>query len=97
MKGENCDVNNVERANIPKFSKLDDIVIPLSLKLFFDAVLVAMIVGCTMLYSQREKANISFEITNEKVHLFLSMLLLSGCHKLPTVECIGRQPPDTFV
>ena len=97
MKGENCDVNNVERANIPKFSKLDDIVIPLSLKLFFDAVLVAMIDGCTMLYSQREKANISFEITNEKVHLFLSMLLLSGCRKLPTVECIGRQPPDTFV
>ena len=42
-----------------------------------------MIVGYPYLYSHREKSDISFEITNEKLHLFLSMLLLSGCHKLP--------------
>ena len=39
-----------------------------------------MIFGYTKLYSHREKAGISFEITNEKIRLFLSMLLLSGCH-----------------
>ena len=42
-----------------------------------------MIIGYTKLHSRREKADISFEITNEKVCFFLSMLLLSGCYKLP--------------
>ena len=67
MKWENCDINVVERANIPKFSKLDNIVTPLRLlELFFDDVLVDMIVGYTKLYSHREKTDIRFEITNEK-------------------------------
>ena len=84
MKWEICDIYVVERANISKFSKLIDRVTPLRvLKLLFDDVLVDMIVGYTKLYNHREKADISFEITNEKIHLFLSTLLLSGCHKLP--------------
>ena len=67
MKWENRDINVVERANIPKFSKLDNIVTPLRLlELFFDDVLVYMIVGYTKLYSHREKTDIRFEITNEK-------------------------------
>ena len=48
------------------------------LELFFDDVLVDMIVGYTKLYSYREKTDISFNIS-----LFLSMLLFIGCHKLP--------------
>ena len=40
-------------------------------ELFFDDVLVRMIVGYTKLQSHREKADISFEITNKKIHLFL--------------------------
>ena len=81
---------------MPKFSTLDDIVTPLRfLELFFDDVLVGMIFGYTKLYSNRGKADISFETTNEKKNIrsFLSMLLLSGCHKLPDRKCIGRQPP----
>ena len=67
MKWENRDINIVERANIPKFSKPDDIVTPLTLlKLFFDDVLVDKIVDYTKLYSHREKADFIFEITNEK-------------------------------
>ena len=61
-----------------KFSKLDGIATPLKIiELFFDDVLVDMIVGYTKLYSHREyreKAVISFEIANEKNGLFLSML-----------------------
>ena len=50
---ENRDINVVERANIPKFSKLDDIVTPLRLlELFFDDILVDMIAGSTKLYRQ---------------------------------------------
>ena len=65
MKWENRDINVVERVNIPKFSKLDDFVTLLRLlELFFDGVSVDMIVGYTKLYSHREKAEISFEITN---------------------------------
>ena len=65
MKLENHDTA-VERAHIPKFSRLDDIVAPLRLlELFFDDVLVDMIVGYTKLYSHREKVDISFEITNK--------------------------------
>ena len=137
MKWEYDDINVAERANIPKFSTLDDIVIPLRLlELFFDCVLVDMIFVYTKLCSHRKKADIhcvksvlirsysgpyfpafglntekcglslriqsecgkiqtritpttdtfhaviSFEITNKKIRLFLSMLLLSGCHKL---------------
>ena len=52
------------------------------LKLFFDYVLVDIIFGYTKLCSHRQKADISFEITNEKIRLFSSMLLLSRCHKL---------------
>ena len=84
MKWETRGIHVIERANTEKFSKLDNIVTPLRLlELFFDDVLVDMIVGYTKLYNHREKADISFEITNEKIHLFLSMLLLSECHKLP--------------
>ena len=48
MTLENCNINVVGWANISKFSKLDNIVTPLGLiRLFFDDVLVAMIVGYT--------------------------------------------------
>ena len=37
MKWENCDINVIEWANIPKFSALDNLVIPLRLlELFSD-------------------------------------------------------------
>ena len=42
-----------------------------------------MNVGYTKLYGHREKVDTSFEITNEIFRLFLGMLMLSGCHKLP--------------
>ena len=71
MKWEDRDINVVQQANTPKFGKLDDIGTHLRLfELFFDEQV-------------REKAGISFEITNEKIRLFLSMLVLSGCYKLP--------------
>ena len=82
------------RANIPKFSKLDDIVTPLRLlELSFDDLLVDMIVGYTKLYSHREKAGISFEITNEKVHLFLACYCLVGAISFQNIKCIGRRHP----
>ena len=49
-------------------SKIDDTMTPLRLlKLFFDDVLVDMIVGYTKFCSHREKADFSFEITNGKI------------------------------
>ena len=79
MKWENRDINVVERASIPKFGKLDDLVTPFRLlKLFFDNVLVDLIVG----YSHRETVDISFEIANEKNRLFLIVLPLRGYHML---------------
>ena len=89
MKQGNRDINVVEQANTPRFSKLVNIVNRLRfLELFFDDVLVDMIVGYIKLYSHREKADINFEITNEKIRLFSSMLLVSGCHKLPDKLCV---------
>ena len=91
-------INVVVWANIPKFNTLDDIVTPLRLvELLFDKVLVDMILGDTALYSYRWKVGISFEITNEKIRLFLSMLLLSGCFKLPDHKMYCEATPDTFV
>ena len=84
--------------NIPKFSKLDDILTPVRLlELFSDDALVNMIVGHTKLYTQREKADIRFEITNQKIRLFLGMLLLreagqGGAITLQAVNLIGRRP-----
>ena len=61
-------INVVEWANIPKFSKLDNTVTSLRLlKLFFDDVLVDMIVGSSKLNSHRKRADISYEITNKKI------------------------------
>ena len=85
MKRENRDINIVEWENILKFTKLDNIVAPLSplsLLQFSDDILVDTIVGYTKLYSHREKTYISFETTNEKSCLFLSILLLSGRRSL---------------
>ena len=67
------------------------------LKLLFNDVSVDMIVGYTKLYSHREKGVNSFEITNEKIRLFLSMLLLSGYHKRPDPKIYCEMIPDTFV
>ena len=67
MKWGNRGINLIEWANIPTYSMLDDILTSLKLlELFFDDVLVDMIFGYTKLYSHREKAGISFGITNEK-------------------------------
>ena len=56
MKWENCDSKCCRTGeNIPKSSKLHDIVTPFRLlKLFFDDVLVEMIVGYTKLYRHRK-------------------------------------------
>ena len=56
-----------------------------------------MIFGYTKLYNHREKADISFEITNEKIRLFSSLLLLSKCHKPPDRKMYWEATPDTFV
>ena len=62
MERENCDINVLEQTNIPQFSELDDIGIPLRLfELFFVDMLVDMIVGYINLYGHREKADTSLE------------------------------------
>ena len=77
---------------------LNDIVTLLRLlKLFFVDVLVDHIFGYTKLYSHREKPHISFEISNKKNRFFSSMILLSGCHKLPDRKMYCEANPDTFV
>ena len=58
MKWENRDTNVVEQANIPKFSKLDDIGTLSGFESFFDDALVDIVVGYTKLYSHREKADV---------------------------------------
>ena len=61
---EDRDINVAERANAPKFSKVDDIVTLLRLfKLFFDDVLIEITVAYPKLYSHREEPDISFETT----------------------------------
>ena len=71
MKWENHDINAAEQANIQTLSKLHNIWTPLwLLELFYDDALVDMIVGCTKLYGHGEKADISFEITDETLSLF---------------------------
>ena len=72
MKWENRDINVEKWANIPKFSKLKDIATSVRLlELFFDDVLVDMVVGVgyTKLYSHKEKADIRFDTTNKKILL----------------------------
>ena len=98
MKWESCYTDDIERANIAKFSKLDDAMAPVKLlELFFDDVLVDMIVGYTKLHIHREKTNTSFEITNEDICLFLSILLHSVWYKLPDRKIYRETNPDSLV
>ena len=91
MKWENRDINVLEQANIPQFSRLDDIGTPLRLfEWFFANMLVDMIVGNAKLYGHREKADTwkfwklkVMKISLETFCLFFGKLLLSGSHKLP--------------
>ena len=92
MKWENRDVNIIEQANIPKFSKLDDTGTPHRLFESSGGALVDMVVGYTRLYGYREKPDTSSEITNETFPLFLGMLLPSGCHKLPDRKMYRETP-----
>ena len=64
---------------------------------FFDDILVDIIVGYMKLYSHKEKTDISFGITNEKIGLFLSMLLPNGWHNLPDRKMYWETPPENFV
>ena len=91
MTWENRDIYVVKLANTLKFSRLYDIVTFLRLlKLFFGNILVDMIVGHTKLYSHRGKAGINFEMTYEKIRLFLSMLLLRVI-SFQVIKYIGRR------
>ena len=90
MKGEYRDINIVERVNMPKFSKLDDIVTPLRLlELFFDDALATP--SCAVI---ERKHTLVLQLLMKK---FLSMLLLSGCHMLPDRKMYWEATPDTFV
>ena len=98
MNWGNCDIDVVEQARIPKFSQPDNIGTPLRhFESFFDDTLVDMIVGHIKLYSHREKEGTSFEITNETFCLFLAMLMLKRCQKLPKCKMYWETTPDTFV
>ena len=44
-----------------------------------------------------EKTGIDFKITNDKICLFLNMLLLTGYHKLPDNKMYWEVTPDTSV
>ena len=71
---------------------------PLRLFELIFGVLVDMIVGYAKLYSHRKKVNNSFEITNEKIHLFLGICY---CLVVP-IKLLDRNMyweaiPDTFV
>ena len=96
MMWANRDINVAEWANIPKFSALDDLVTPLRLlELFFVTFQLMRFLAtsnCTV-----EKAGINFEITNDKICLFLSMLLLNGYHNLPDHKMYWEVTLDTFV
>ena len=94
LKWENRDANVVDQANIPKFSKLDDIGIPFIrlFKLFFDDALVDMIVGNTKSYGHREKGDTTFEILMKHFVYFQACYYLVGAIIFRTVECIGRRP-----
>ena len=62
MKWENRDIIVLEQTNIPQFSKLDDIGIPLRIfESFFVNMLVDIIVGYIKLYGHRQKADTSLE------------------------------------
>ena len=91
VKWENGNINFAEWANIAKFSKLDDIMTPLRLlKLFFEDVLVNLTLCYINLYSDREKADISFEISNKKIFLFLTILLLLLLRGNPWYFCAEK-------
>ena len=79
-------------------NNINDMVTPLRfLELFFECILVDMIFGYTKLYGHTEKVDISSEITNEKIRLFLSTLLLSGCHKAPERKMFREATSYNFV
>ena len=75
MKWENRDVNVVEQANIPKFSKLDDIGTPLRFfESFFVDVLADMILATPSCAVIERKQTLVLKISNETFRLFLGML-----------------------
>ena len=81
MKWENCDINVLEQASIPQFSRLDDIGTLLRhFESFFVNMLVDMIVGYTKFTVIERKQTLVLKISHETFRLFLRMLLLSRGH-----------------
>ena len=60
------------------------------LELFFDDVLVDMIVDYTKLYNHREKIDIGFEITKEQTHLSSAYYCLVGAISFQIVRCVSK-------
>ena len=74
----------------------DDVLVDM----IFDDVLVDMIFlkifDDVFLTTPREKGDISFEITNEKIDFFLSMLLIGECDDLSGCKMYQEAIPDTL-
>ena len=82
--------------NEQTFRALDELVTLLRLlELFF--MMCQLILFCATSSCTVEKASINFEITDEKMRLFLSTLLLTGYHKLPDLKMYWEATPGTFV
>ena len=65
-------------------------------QIFLYDVLVHIILCCTSTCTV-EKAGINFKITNEKMPLFISMLILTGYYKLSDHRMYREMTPDAFV
>ena len=59
MKQENRDINVAEWANTPKFTKLDEIVTPLRLELFFNDAFVDMTADNEQLNKTNSRSSLS--------------------------------------
>ena len=93
MKWENCDINLVEQANIPKFSKIEKNGTPLRLfGLLIDDALVDMIVSCNKLYDHIEKADTSLKLLMKHFAYYHVCHSLVDAICLQTVKCIRRRP-----
>ena len=70
----NGDLKSKEQFNMPKLQRMDKLGTSFGLfEIYFDDALVMQIVQFTKLYGQREKGDCSFDLSNEKLCLFLGI------------------------
>lgn len=66
-------------------------------RLYFNEKIIKLIIEQSLLYARRDKSDMNFQLSYEKLLNFLGIVLLSGYHSVPSETDFWSNQPDLHV